>query len=240
MHNRQGIDWANFKRSLFDYDLWPMYLIGLIYLLPSYPVSNYLTLQLRELHFSTSATNALSVPAPALGLVIMILVTIISEHLDNRSFVASSVAVWNTACYFALFALPANSNRWTYWAVASLQQAFPYVHALTVAWTSRQSGSIRTRTISAAIFNMFVQISAIIGANVYRQSDAPAYRRGNLAMALLSVATVGVFFLVFFYYRWRNTTRERKWSSMSKEEQLHYLSTTTDQGNRRLDFRFAT
>lgn len=154
MHNRQGIDFKNFKRSLFDYDMWPMYLIGLLYLLPSYPVSNYLTLQLRNFGFSTTLTNALSIPAPVIGLVFLVIVTIVSEQVDNRSFVAMSVAVWNTAFCFALYALPAHADKWTYWAVATMQQAFPYVHALTVAWVSRQSGSVRTRTISAAIFNM--------------------------------------------------------------------------------------
>lgn len=33
--------------------------------------------------------------------------------------------------------------------------------------------------------------------------------------------------------------REKKWSSMSREEKETYLATTNDKGNKRLDFRFA-
>lgn len=240
MHNRQGIDWIGFKKSLGDYDMWPLYGLGLIFLIPSYPVANYLTLELKSFGFSTEATNALSIPAPALGLLFLIVITIISERVKNRSFVAMSMSVWNAVFYFALFGLPADAGKWTKWTILSLQQAYPYVHALQVAWVSRQSGSVRTRTISAAIYNMFVQVSAIIGANVYQSSDAPLYRKGNLAMAILATFCCGVYVAIFFYYRSRNRSRDQRWSAMSREEQLHYLATTTDEGNRRLDFRFAT
>lgn len=41
------------------------------------------------------------------------------------------------------------------------------------------------------------------------------------------------------YYMHRNKTRDRLWNAMSSEEKDHYLRTTKDQGNKRLDFRFA-
>jgi len=44
----------------------------------------------------------------------------------------------------------------------------------------------------------------------------------------------------FFYYRWRNRSKAAKWDKMTDEEKEHYLKTTTDVGNKRLDFRFAT
>lgn len=203
MHNRQGINWQGFKRSLYDYDVWPLYVIGVLFLMPTYPLANYLTLQLKKFGFSTEATNALSVPAPALGLVLLILITLLSEYVENRSFVAMSQSIWNAILLFVLYGLSANTGKWTYWAVASLQQAFPYVHALQVAWISRQSGSVRTRTLSAAIYNMLVQVSAIIGANVYQASDAPLYRKGNLAMAILSLICCFLYGMLFLVGFWR-------------------------------------
>jgi hypothetical protein len=62
----------------------------------------------------------------------------------------------------------------------------------------------------------------------------------------------------FFYYRWRNNTKAKKWDAMTPEQQHEYRQTTTDTGNKRydalngcsmgidanvagrLDFRFAT
>ena len=41
------------------------------------------------------------------------------------------------------------------------------------------------------------------------------------------------------YYMWRNKTRERIWNAMTTEEKHDYLKNTTDEGSKRLDFRFA-
>lgn len=40
------------------------------------------------------------------------------------------------------------------------------------------------------------------------------------------------------YYVYRNRQRDRQWGAMSAEEQLEYLATTSDEGNKRLNFRF--
>lgn len=87
---------------------------------------------------------------------------------------------------------------------------------------------------------MFVQLSSVVSANIYRQSDAPRYRRGN--QVLISISCVNLLVLypgTKLYYIWRNKQRDRVWNAMTPEEQAHYLTTTKDVGNRRLDFRFA-
>lgn len=41
------------------------------------------------------------------------------------------------------------------------------------------------------------------------------------------------------FYVTVNRRRQKVWDAMSKEEKSNYLRTTTDKGNKRLDFRFA-
>jgi hypothetical protein len=68
--------------------------------------------------------------------------------------------------------------------------------------------------------------------------DAPNYKRGNRALLGIAFGNLGLYCLTKAYYVWRNKSRDRKWNAMTSEQQLEYLETTKDEGNKRLDFRF--
>jgi hypothetical protein len=63
MHNRQAITLKLLWKSLCDFDLWPIYAIGLTFGIPPNPSDQYLTLTLRGLGFDTFDSNLLSIPA---------------------------------------------------------------------------------------------------------------------------------------------------------------------------------
>ena len=86
---------------------------------------------------------------------------------------------------------------------------------------------------------MFVQASGIIASNIYRADDAPRYKRGDRALVSIVVLNIFVYLFTKAYYVWRNKSRAKKWDAMTEEERVNYLATTTDEGNKRLDFRFA-
>lgn len=89
------------------------------------------------------------------------------------------------------------------------------------------------------MYNMVNQVGAIIASNIYRANDAPRYATGNKVLLSLLIVNIFIYLFTKFYYVMRNRRREAKWNSMTKEEKIHYLETTTDEGNKRLDFRFA-
>ena len=110
---------------------------------------------------------------------------------------------------------------------------------MQVGWNSRNSNTVRSRTVSAALYNMCVQTSGIIAANIYQEDDAPHYKRGNRVLLFLLILNIFLYLGTKVYYVKRNVYRDRKWDAMGPDEKLNYLSTTTDEGNKRLDFRFA-
>jgi hypothetical protein len=112
-------------------------------------------------------------------------------------------------------------------------------HPLQVGWNSRNSNTVRSRTVSAALYNMCVQTGGIIAANIYTADDAPRYKRGNHILLVLLFFNIFLYLGTKVYYVKRNAHRDRQWGRMSKEERVIYLATTSDEGNKRLDFRFS-
>lgn len=183
MHNRQAVTPKLFIESLCDYDMWPIYALGLTWLIPPHPMTTYITLQLKSMGFTTFETNLLSIPAYVLFVVQLVFYTWLSERINQRFLLGIVAELWNLSAIIALEVLPADVNPWSRYVITIMLVGSPYLHAVMVAMTSRNSGSVRTRTVATAMYNMLVQASSIIGTNV---SDPRAICGIKLALALCS------------------------------------------------------
>ena len=93
--------------------------------------------------------------------------------------------------------------------------------------------------MASALYNMCVQASSIISQNIYRDDDKPLYRRGNKFLIAICAYNFVLFVGAKVYYVAVNRKRDGIWESMTKEDKETYLETTEEEGNKRLDFRFA-
>ncbi|KAI1099457.1 MFS general substrate transporter [Jackrogersella minutella] len=239
MHNRQPITPKLLWKCLGDFDLWPLYILGLVFQIPSTPEQQYLTLSLKQMNFSTLMSNILYIPWNVLHIVTMLALTYTAEIFKELTFISMIGQIWIFPFLIYLNVVDtANISRWVMWTITSLLLGYPNSHPIQVGWNSRNANTVRARTVSAACYNMFVQAGGIISSNIYRADDAPLYRRGNKQLLAILIMNIVLYCLTKVYYVLRNRHRDRKWNAMTAEEKLHYLSTTTDEGNKRLDFRF--
>ncbi|KAL4793149.1 major facilitator superfamily domain-containing protein [Aspergillus venezuelensis] len=235
MHNREPITPKLLWKSLCDFDLWPIYIIGLTFQTPMTTPQQYLTLTLRGLGFGTFTTNLLIIPKEILNIINMLFLSYAAEATQELTFISIIGQIWAFPFLIYIYVVDINSvNKWVVWAVMTLLLAYP-----SVGWNSRNSNTVRSRTVSAAVYNMCVQSSGIIASNIYREDDSPRYLRGNRVLVGLISSNMVIYLLTKVYYVWRNKSRARRWDSMSESQQLEYLATTTDEGNKRLDFRLA-
>ncbi|KAF9872322.1 phthalate transporter [Colletotrichum karsti] len=240
MHNREPITPRLLWDSIRDYDLWPLYILGLTFQIPMTPPNQYLTLTLRNLGFDTFQANLLAIPNTVGHMITMLILTYLGEVFNELTFMSMSGQVWTLPFLIYLNVVDTTEvNRWVLYAVISLLLIYPNAHPIQVGWNSRNSNTVRSRTVSAACYNMFVQTSGIISSNIYRSDDAPLYKRGNRALLGIVCMNLVLYPLVKSYYVFRNKRRDRIWNGMSEEQRLAYLSTTKDEGNKRLDFRFS-
>jgi hypothetical protein len=108
MNNRQAITWDRLWKCLKDYDLWPLYLVGLTTYIPPSPPQNYLSFILRQMGFSTFQANLLTIPSQFMFGVFVSLprVYLLRHSFTNSRSCSSSPtfpkestnALWSPAC----------------------------------------------------------------------------------------------------------------------------------------------
>lgn len=105
----------------------------------------------------------------AMTVVSMLILTYLGEIWNELTFTAMIGQIWALPLLICLVALNlATINRWALYAVLVLLLIYPNAHPIQVGWNSRNSNAVRSRTVSAACYNMFVQAGGIISSNIYR------------------------------------------------------------------------
>ena len=132
MHNRQAISLILFWESISDYDMWPIYLIGLTWTIPMTPSTNYLSLTLRSLGFTVFQTNLLIIPSSVLFILQLLFWTWFSEKFNQRFFIGLVSQLWAIPLLVALETLPLKfpGAQWSRYAISSLIVGYPYAHAM--------------------------------------------------------------------------------------------------------------
>ncbi|PWY67147.1 putative MFS transporter [Aspergillus heteromorphus CBS 117.55] len=238
MHNRQALTLGMLWRSLRDYDLWPIYVIGMLFEIPTAPPKSYLSLSLKAIGFSTFQTTLLGIPVTFFAAINLLLATELSERWRQICLVGVLTQLWSLPLLIILFRCAGTLSNWGLYAVTFVLLGWPSPHAAHVGWCSRLSNSVRTRAVSAALYNITIQLSGIASSNIYRSDDEPYYRRGDGQLIAINVATLVVYVLAKAYYVARNRWKQARWEAMTVAERVDYLAHTTDQGNKRLDFLF--
>lgn len=238
-HHRQAVGPAKLWKAISDWEQWPLYIIGILVYIPPAPFNTYLSFILRQIGFSVFEANMLAIPSQFLYAVNLIIITWLSERVKERAIISSISNIWIFPWMVALVALPAEISPWVRYALITGLLSYPYCHAILVGWNAKNSNSVRTRAVAAALYNMFVQTGNIAATNIFREDDKPLYRRGTRILLGITSVNIVLFYLVKAFYVWRNKVRDRRWNALTKEQQQDYVLNTTDEGQQRLDFRFA-
>ncbi|PYH83059.1 MFS transporter [Aspergillus uvarum CBS 121591] len=224
-----------------DPSMWGLYLIGLVAYIPQSPVSSYLSLTLKRLGFTTFESNMLSIPSAALQIILMLALCKSSEYFGDRTWHSLFGEFWSLPLLIALLCLPAGGYNWVRFTITTLISGYPYFHPIVSAWISENTFDVKKRAITAATYNVIVQVGSIISSQIYRSNDSPYYYTGNKVLVALCVFSMAVFVAQREYLRHLNRQKERKWALLSAEERVLYQADKAArerEGNQRLDFRF--
>ncbi|KAL1892983.1 hypothetical protein Sste5346_006663 [Sporothrix stenoceras] len=191
--------------------------------MPMGPPSQYLTLSLKGLGFSTFQTTLLVIPSNVLKMITLLAATRFAGWSRKLAFNGIIGQIWVLPCLVALYATDTSTeNKWIVFAIVTILLGYPSNHSVQVGWVSRNANTA----------------CSVIYSNIYRADDAPRYLRGNRSLIIICISNIVLYLLVNFYYKWENFRRDKIWNGWTAEEREHYIKTTKDEGNKRLDFRF--
>jgi hypothetical protein len=126
MHNREPLTPALLWQSMKDFDLWPIYILGLNFQTPMQTPSNYLTLSLKELGFDTFKTNLLVIPSKVFHVVTMLGLTYVSEIFGELTFTALLGQIWALPFLVFINLVDINDiNKWLGWIIMTALLCYP-------------------------------------------------------------------------------------------------------------------
>lgn len=233
--------WKDIRETWKDKSMWGLYFIGLVAYIPATPVSSYLTLTLKRLGYSTFDSNVLTIPAAVLQIITMLALAYSSDYFNERSLHAFVGEFWIMPCLIALVSLPDGGREWGRFSLITLVSGYPYFHPIVASWISENSFDVKKRAITAATYNVVVQVGSLIGSQIYRAYDSPYYHVGNrtlVAICALSLVAILVQRQVLVSM---NKKKDAAWKAMTPEERAAYQNDTVARekdGNKRYDFRF--
>ncbi|KAL2801798.1 major facilitator superfamily domain-containing protein [Aspergillus granulosus] len=224
-----------------DKSMWGLYFIGLVAYIPQGPVQGYLSLTLKRIGFTTFESNMLSIPSAALQIILMLILSKSSEYFGERTFHCLVGEFWSLPLLATLLALPDGGYNWGRFTVCTMISGYPYFHPIVSAWISENTFDVKKRAITAATYNVIVQIGSVISSQIYRSYDSPYYYQGNKVLISICSLALVAFVVQREWLRHLNRQKERQWEAMSPEERIDYqadLAQREKEGNKRLDFRF--
>lgn len=149
MHNREPLTPWLLWQSMKDFDLWPIYILGLNFQTPMTTPASYLTLSLKGLGFDTFKTNLLVIPSKVLHVITMLGLTYAGEVFGELTFTALIGQLWALPFLLFINLVDINEiNKWLAWIIMTALLCYP--NGMTVSKLAPMS---LNHDLSCANFN---------------------------------------------------------------------------------------
>ncbi|CAD0047239.1 unnamed protein product [Aureobasidium pullulans] len=146
----------------------------------------------------------LTIPSAVLQIILMLGLAYSSNHFLERTWHCLFGEFFIMPLLIALLALPSGGYNWGRFSISTLISGYPYFHPIVVAWISENTFDVKKRAISAATYNVIVQIGSVISSQIYRKDDAPYYYRGNKVLVAICALSLVTFVAQREYLRFLN------------------------------------
>ncbi|EAT89632.2 hypothetical protein SNOG_02901 [Parastagonospora nodorum SN15] len=225
--DKADLSWTKVKGALLDFRLWLHMIINMASLAPKGGLQLYGPSVIKGLGFSKTRANALNSISSYLVVVFSFAISYASDKTHQRGLWCIVAFAWSIAFSGALYGLPLNANRWTrFWIFTFLGSGNALAQGLNDAWVSANAQTSAGRSIGLALAVMGSNLGGLAGQQMFRQSDAPRYQRGFLAILCLYVGSIVLTVATIAAYWWTNKKLKREYQERESRDDVGDVTET--------------
>ncbi|QPC62780.1 hypothetical protein HYE67_005011 [Fusarium culmorum] len=203
------ISFGGIIAALTDYRLWIHTILNVVALAPKGGLQLYGPTIIRSLGFSKINSNLLNSVSSFCVVILSFAIAWASDRTKQRGLWCMVAFVWSIAFSGALFG-STDQDKWTKYALFTLLSSGNALsQGLNDAWLSINVRSAGKRSIGLALVVIGSNAGGLAGKQLFRESDAPKYKRGFLAIILLYTAALPITAGIIWVYWRQNKKVER-------------------------------
>ncbi|KAM0555915.1 hypothetical protein ACHAPJ_006317 [Fusarium lateritium] len=196
--------------ALTDYRLWIHLILNLVSLAPKGGLQLYGPTIIRSLGFSKINANLLNSVSSFLVVFLSFAIAWASDRTKQRGLWCMVAFLWSITFGGALFG-SVDKEKWTKYALFTLLSSGNALsQGLNDAWLSINIRSAEKRSIGLALVVIGSNAGGLAGKQLFRESDAPKYTRGFLAIVLLYAASLPITGIIMWMYWRQNKKMDRE------------------------------
>ncbi|KAF5502178.1 putative transporter [Colletotrichum aenigma] len=222
--------WDAFK----DWQIWINIFVYWGIVCPLYGISLFLPTIIRNLNYTSSTAQLMTVPIYITAAILAVVVAYLSDRLGKRSpFIVGFLCMMIVG--FSMCISSSNPKvvyGGVFVAACAIYPAFPGV----ISWLSNNLSGSYKRSAGMALQIGVGNLGGAMASNFYRQKDAPRYILGHgLELGFISVGIIAALVLIFSYIR-INKKRDRQMAA--GEDSRYTAEELSAQGDRAITFRY--
>lgn len=217
---------AYFWASVKDFKTWNSVFIYMGAVTPLYSFSLFLPTILKELGYSSTRAQLLTVPPYAIACFFTVIVGFLADRTRQRGVFNIGFSLIGIAGFGMALGGSTAAVRYagTYLAAVGI---YPCV-ANTISWLSNNVEGVYKRGVSIGLMIGGGNLNGVVSSNIYRGQDAPRYRLGHIVvLAYLTLCMFGGSLLQRFLLQRENAKRRagkrNGWIDGKSEKEIELL-----------------
>ncbi|KAL8377617.1 hypothetical protein RB595_008352 [Gaeumannomyces hyphopodioides] len=116
-----------------------------------------------------------------------------SDYFNERTLHCIIGEGWILPLLAGMLTIPDGGRPWERFSLVTLVTGYPYFHPIVPPWISENTFDVKKRAVTAAKYNVIVQIGSLISSQIYRSWDAPYYKTGNAVLTSICAVSLVTF-----------------------------------------------